>query len=336
MVKEPYPETSVGPIGWVQDQLYQLKSQVAQLEQQLEHLQSMTTEMSEGQRTVETSLQEVTLGVAQAPRLQEELNQAAALILHLQDQQAETKEQLDMLGRRHVEEEGRDQEEWIVVVRQVEQLERQIEHWQDRQAGVDEVGRRFQEGLSLLSQQLQQVEQRLEGAESKAARALEGTGRVEHTLTRVEAAILDLQRENEAIIERARVTAEVAHRLEVTLNEQLQERQRLELLAERIELHRAERQRLEDRAMRLEEELSELRGRTDDQQQRQGMLGGQQQGLASRIDSLQEEVVDQRAMLAELLRKLLNAESRTKRRQIQELEREIREMKQYVAGLTNE
>ena len=336
MVKEPYPETSVGPIGWVQDQLYQLKSQVAQLEQQLAQLQSMTTEMSEGQRTVETSLREVTLGVAQAPRLQEELNQAAALILHLQDQQAETKEQLDMLGRRRVEEEGRDQEDWIVVVRRVEQLERQIEHWQDRQAGVDEVGRRFQEGLSLLSQQLQQAEQRLEATESKAARGLEEAGRAEHTLTRVEAAILDLQREDEAIVERARVTAEVAHRLEGTLNEQFQERQRVELLAERIELHRAERQRLEDRAMRLEEELGELRGRTDDQQQRQGMLGGQQQGLASRLDSLQEEVVDQRAMLAELLRKLLNAESRTKRRQIQELEREIREMKQYVAGLTNE
>ena len=336
MVGEPAQKTATGPFGWMQDEIYQLKSQVAQLTQQLEQLRSIATEQSASQRAVETSLRETALGAAQTPRLQEELNQAAALIVQLQDQQAETKERLEQLGRRREEEESHDQEEWVEVARRVEQVERQVDLWHDRQAGVDEVGRRFQEGLSLVRQQLQQADQRLEAAESKAARGLEEAGRAEHTLIQVQATLIALEREDETIAERARVAADVAHRVETALNEQFQELQRLELLAERIELHRAERQRLEDRTVRLEEELGELRGRTDQGEQRQVVLSKQQQGLASRLDSLQEGVTDQRAMQADLLRKLLDAQARTKRRQMQELEREIREMKQYVAGLTDE
>ena len=110
----------------------------------------------------------------------------------------------------------------------------------------------------------------------------------------------------------------------------------MELLAERIELHRAERQRLEELARRLEEELGELRSRIDHQVQQQGRISGQQQGLASRIDSLQQLVEEQGASLVERLRKLSGSQTRTKRRQIQELEREIREMQQYVASLKDE
>ena len=328
MVGETAQKTAPGPFGWMQDEIYQLKGQVAQLTQQLEQLQSMATEQSESQRAVETSLRETALGAAQTPRLQEELNQAAALIAQLQDQQAETKERLEQLGQRSEKEESHDQEEWVEVARRVEQVE--------RQAGVDEVARRFQEGLSLVRQQLQQADQRLEAAESKAARGLEEAGRAEHTLTQVQATLTALEREDETIAERARVAADVAHRVETALNEQFQELQRLELLAERIELHRAERQRLEDRTVRLEEELGELRGSVDQGEQRQVVLSSQQQGLASRLDSLQEGVTDQRTLQADLLRKLLDAQARTKRRQAQELEREIREMKQYVAGLTDE
>jgi hypothetical protein len=107
------------------------------------------------------------------------------------------------------------------------------------------------------------------------------------------------------------------------------------LLAERIDLHRAERQRLEDRARKLEEELGELRTRADQQTHLHGRLTSQQAGLGSRLDALQETVDLQRAEVLEQMRKLTDSQARTKRRQIQDLEREIREMKQYVAGLSD-
>lgn len=326
-------EAGASGLGWAQDQLYQLKADVGQIQQQMDQFQAMATQTMETLRTVEASLREVSLGASQTPRIQEELNQAVALIVHLQDQQVEQTERLDGLQRQRETEGGREQEEWSEVARRTEQLERSVATWHDRQAGVDEVGRRFQEGLSLLRQQIQQIEQRLESAETKAASGLEGANRAEHTLTQVEAAVEALQREDETLAERTRLAADVSHRLEVTMTEHLQELKRLELLADRIELHRAERQRLEDRALRLEEELGDLRERVEKGEEVRSRLSGQQQGLASRLAALQEHVTEQRTALAEQIRKLISTTDRTKRRQVQELERELREMKQYVADL---
>ena len=335
-MSNPQTETAVEPAGWLQTQVYELKAQVSQLEQQLEHLRSMTTDVSENLGKVEVQLHATAMSAAPVPRVQEEINQAAALIVQLQDQQADTNEKVEVLGRRRLDEGSRGQEEWTDIVRRVDQVERQVASWQDRQAGVDEVGRRFQEEVSIIRQQLLHAEQRLEGSENRAARGLESATRAEHTLTQVEASILALRREDETIAERARVAVEVAHRLEGTLNQQLEDLQRMDLLAERIELHRAERQRLEELARRLEEEVSELRNQTEQQTQQQGLLSTQQHSFASRLDAFQEEAEERGAALLEQLRKLTSSQSRTKRRQIQELEREIREMKQYVASVTDE
>ena len=99
MVKDLPSETQVGAIGWAQDQLYQLKAQVGQLEQQLEQLQLVTTKLGESTHKVEGSLDEAVLAASQTPRLQEELNHSIALIVQLQDQHAEIKERIDELGR---------------------------------------------------------------------------------------------------------------------------------------------------------------------------------------------------------------------------------------------
>jgi len=326
-------ETQLSGLGWAQDQLYELKADVAQLDQQFVQLQAALTQALERMREMEASLREATLNASQAPRLQEELNQAVALIVHLQDQQADVDERLGAVTRVREAADNRDQQEWIEVAKRTEQLERQVASWQDRQSGVEEVGRRFQEGASLLRQQIQQIEQRLEGAEGKSARGLEGANRAEHTLSQIEASVTALQREDETLTERLRVTSEVAHRVETTMGGHLQDLQRIELLAERIELHRAERQRLEDRALRLEEELAELRERNDKADHQRGQLDAHQQGLASRIDGLQERVDELRTLFIDQMRKLTGTQERTKRNQIQELEREIREMKRYVADL---
>lgn len=336
MVRELPTETEAGAIGWAQDQLYQLKAQVGQLAQQLEQLQLATTKLGEGSNKFETSLQDAVRAVSEMPRLREELNQAIVLIVQLQDRQAETHERLDELGRSQGREDDRDLEEWGEVVKRTEQLERQVELWKDRQLGVSESTRRQTEELSRLRQQIQQMDARVEAAGGKASQGLEGASSTQQKLAELDSAIEDLRRQDDAIAERARVAADGVMRIEGMLEKNLEELRRMELLAERIELHRAERQRLEDRALKLEEDLEELTGRADTGDHERGRLNSQVQGQASRIDSLQEQVEEQRAILVERIRKLTATQDRTKRRQIQELERELREMKQFVADLARE
>jgi chromosome segregation ATPase len=336
MAQNAPQELALAEAGWVQDELHQVRNDVAQLAQELTRLHSLVATLTDQHRADETVLQNAALATAQAKRLQDELNQALGLLVQLQDQQKGSQEQLDVLARHGQSEEAREHQEWSDLARRLELLERQVEHWQDRQAGVDEVGRRFQESTSLINQQLQQLDQRLEAAEGKAARAIEGASRVEHTLSEVQGAILELRSDDEALTERTRVAGDVARRIETTLNEHLEELRRVELLAERIELHRAERQRLEDRALRLEESLAALATKAEEQEHLQGRLHAQAQGLASRLDTLYVQLRDQRAILVDQVRKLTGSQERTKRRQIQETEREIREMKQYVADLTDQ
>lgn len=335
MVKEQVSE-STNSISWVQDQLYQIKAAVGALEQQFGHMQSMITQLSDSMRGFEASMRE-TQGVAQtSERLQEEVNHTVGIVVHLQDQQAEANDRIDLLTRREHSDDTRDGEQWTDVARKVDVLERQVAQWHDRQAGVDEVGRRFQEGLSLIHQQLQDIDRRLQGTETRSGRALEGANRAEHTLTQVDASILAVQRDSETFNERLRVTSEVAHRLENTMGQHLQDLQRLEMLAERIELHRAERQRLEDRALHLEEELRDLRQHAEAEDQHRDRMVTQQSALSSRLDALQEQLTQEKSAILEQLRKMTTSQERTKRRQVQELERELREMRRYVAALSDQ
>lgn len=336
MAEQVSPTLSGNPTGWVQDQVYQLKGQASQLQEQLAQLQGMVSDLTEQLRKVEATLGVTTQHASQAPHLQDELNQAAALIQQLQDEQAEMRERVAALSRRREEETEREQDSWIDLARRVEQIEREVAGWRDRQTGVEEVGRRFQEGLSLVKSQQQQTEQRLETAETRAARSLEGANRAEHTLTQVEATILAMQREDEAIGERARVAGEVAHRLESVLNLNVNELQRLELLGERVELHRAERQRLEDRAARLEKLTEEMRARLDQSEHLQTRLTGQQFGHQTRLEALQEQLAEQKQLVIEQLLKFSGTQERLRRRQIEELEHEIREMKKHAAGLAEQ
>jgi chromosome segregation ATPase len=335
MVKEQVTESTNG-ISWVQDQLYQIKAAVGTLEQQYNHMQSMIAQLGDSVRAMEASMQTM-LGAAQATeRLQEELNHTVGIVVHLQDLQAEANNRIDLLTRRETTDETHDAQQWMDVARKVDLLERLVSQWHDRQAGVDEVGRRFQEGLSLIQQQLLDIDRRLEGTETRSARALEGANRAEHTLTQVDASILAVRRDNENLNERLRVTSEVAHRLENTVGERLQDVQRMELLAERIELHRAERQRLEDRALQLEEELRDLRQRSEAGEQHRERMVTQQSALGSRLDALQEQLTNEKSAILEQLRKMTSSQERTKRKQVQELERELREMRQYIAALSDE
>jgi len=336
VVKDIPSETPVNAIGWAQDQLYQLKAQVATLEQQLEQLRLISVSLGESTDKTERSLQDAVNAASQTPRLQEELNQTIALVVQLQDRNAEMKERIDELARSRGLEEDREVEEYAEVVKRTDHLERQMEVWKDRQTGVDESTRRQTEDVSLLKQQVEKIESRVESAESRATKSLEGSREALKKIAQVESTVEGVTTQQEAMAERQRANAAAMKNVDATLEKNLNELRRLELLAERIELHRAERQRLEDRALKLEEELRELQSWSQDAEQQRGKMITQQATLASRLDDLTEEVENQRATLVDNIRKLTGTQDRTKRRQIQELERELRDMRQFIADLTRE
>jgi chromosome segregation ATPase len=152
----------------------------------------------------------------------------------------------------------------------------------------------------------------------------------------VDTALDGLRREDQVLAERERLAGEVVHRLEEAVQGRQEDARRLELLGERVELYRAERQRLEDTAARMEEALEDLRGRLEKEEQRASRLDGNIQGCASRLDALQQQLQEYRDLVVQQFLKVTGTEERLRRHQIEELEREIKELRKHAARLAEE
>jgi chaperonin cofactor prefoldin len=98
-------------------------------------------------------------------------------------------------------------------------------------------------------------------------------------------------------------------------------------LVERIDLGRVERQRLEERVSVLEAVTADLRESDDDTDRRLSMLDGRDKGFNDRLVGLQSELAHYRTVVTEQFQRLHQSQERMKRRQIEDLEREIREMR---------
>lgn len=330
------PSQSISTLAWLQDQFHLLKAQLGKVQHQTDQTQAMALDVSEKMRQQEATIAELASQGSAIVLLQEEMRQLKDVLARLQEQQVQGRSQLEETVRQRMTEAERGRVEVADLRRRLEDLERQVEGWLDRQSGVEDAARRYQEGIALANVRAESMEQRLEALEGRASRNLEATNRIDQEISRIDAAIQGLEREDDLQAERARVALEAARRVEAEVESERRDLRALAELSERMELLKVERQRLEDRLAEVEESVNELRGLLSHQEQLLGVLDGRTQGYLGRLEALREEILRHRQEFVEHLLKLSSGQERLKRRQIEELEREIKELKQHAVGLTEE
>jgi hypothetical protein len=296
----------------------------------------MALDVSEKLREQETAVAEVSSQASAVAPFQEDLRQLKDVVARLQEQQVQLRGQLEETIRQRMTEAERDRVGLSDLRRRVEDLERNVEGWLDRQSGIEDSARRYQEGITLANLRTENIEQTLELLEGRASRNLEATNRIDQEISRIDAAIQGLEREDDLQSERARVALEAARRVEALVESEKRDLLALTQLSERMELLKVERQRLEDRLAQAEEEMNDFRNLLGRQEQLVGVLDGRTQGYLGRLEALREEILRHREQFIEHLLKLSSGQERLKRRQIEELEREIRELKTHAIGLTEE
>lgn len=323
-------------VTWLHDQVGALKAQLARMQQQSDQGQAALLDVNEKLRDAEAHIREITARTIGLPTMQEQVRQLSGLLERIQDAEVLIDTKFELLERTHGEERGRDQSEKNDLYRRVQDLERRGESLAERQASVDDAHRRFQEEVARTHILTQSLSQRLESVESKTGRAIEAITRLEQTHAEAEAAIRALRREDDALAERARLAHEVAARLETELHTQAEEYRVLPLLAERVELLRAERQRLEDRVSRAEGTLEDAVLRLERQEETGSQLDVRIKAHEGRIDHVHSATLDFRRSLSEQLVKLNQMIERMKRRQVDELERDVKELRLQANQLKNE
>jgi chromosome segregation ATPase len=330
------PRAGVDALGWLQDQVTQLKTGLVRMQQQNDQVQAATLDVNEKLRDAEARLREIMAKTIGLPTMQDQLRQLSGLMERIQDAEVLIDTKFEMLERTTGEERSRDQSEKNDLYRRLQDLERRSESLGERQATVDESTRRFQDEVSRSHLLAQSFGQRLEAVESKTGRNLDAVNRMEQAHSEIEQAIRSLRREDDVIAERARLSHEVAARLETEMHAQQEEYRVLPLLAERVELLRAERQRLEDRTSRAEETLEDLRTRLEREEEFSAHAEARLKAQDARLDQVHSSTLDHRRTLTEQLLKLNQMLERMKRREVEERERQVKELRLQASQLKND
>lgn len=338
MAKQDQQELLPGhdALNWLQDQLYQQKAASTRMQQQVEQLQAMLLELAEQARRTEDMVRDLNLRIQPLPHIQDETRRLEGLLHDVAERQTQLAARIEGTDRQRQEEAERSRAERTDAVRRIQELEREQESWLERQSALEDAGRRYQESAAKVALQIQSLSDTIESAEGKAGRAVESVNRLEHTVAEIENAVVALRREDEALAERLRLAHEIVHRLESTVLSRQDEVKQMPLLAERVELLRAERQRLEDRTAKLEQALEDMTARLNRDEQITSRQEGQLRGHDDQINGIREALVEQRRLIVDGFLKAAQTQERARRRQIEEMEREIKELKQHAAGLTTE
>jgi|GEM_PF-3342919 len=337
-MQDPQSEARAGQdaVNWLQDQVVQLRTVSGRLQQQNDQFQAAILDLNEKLRDADARLREVGGKTIGLPTMQEQLRQVAGLLERIQDAEVLIDTKFEMIERTTHEERQRDQSERNDVYRRVQELERRAEGLLERQTTVDESSRRFQEEVSRAHLQFQTFNQRMEAAESRGGRNLDALTRIEQAQAEAESAIRALRREDDVLAERARLAHEVSARIETEMHAQQEEFRQIPLLAERVELLRAERQRLEDRTSRLEETLDDARVRVERLEEVATQLDTRMKAHDTRIDHVHTSTLEYRRSLSDHLLKLTQMIERMKRREIEEMERQAKELRVQASQLKSE
>ena len=323
-------------VNWLQDQVSQLKAQIARVTQQGDQTQAAVLDVNEKFRDAEGKLREVSGRTLGLPGMMEQLRALSGLLDRIQDAEVLIDTKFEVLERTSAEALGRDQSEKNDLYRRVQDLERKAEGVAERQAAADESIRRYQDEVARSHLLYQGLNQRMESVESKTGRNLDAIVRIEQAQAEAEQAIRALRREDDVLAERARLAHEVAARLETELHAQQEEYRVLPPLQERVELLRAERQRLEDRTSRNDEMIEDAITRLEREEDFTAHVDTRMKTFEARVDHVHNVTLDVRRSLSEQLLKLNQILERMKRREVDEIERQVKELRVQATQLKNE
>lgn len=330
------PAALAATVSWLEDELRESRSQFVRQQQTLDQLSSQLWDTTSALHKAEDLLASLPPRLAVLAEYDERLRTLKDDLAGLHEQTLLDESRLADLGRLRQVETDRDRAVLNDLTRRLEIVERGLQSNQPRFEAIDEAGRRTMELVSQLRQRMESVERLAETLESRLTRVIDGGGRTEHEFTRLSGEVEALRGQDAMLGERMQVYTGIIKRLEGDLSMLAGEVGVGRDALERIELNRLEVHRLEERLSALEASADELRDRGEDARQQMSLLEGRDKGIADRLTGLQAELATSRAQIAEQFGRLHQVQERLKRRQIEDLEREIRELRIHAFRSSDE
>ena len=332
--RQPRPGQNM--VDWLHGEVQSLKQTTAYLRQQAEQTQVAAVDVGDKLYMVEGRVEQVSAGLANLPQIFDTLGETKEEIARLREEQAALRALLDQVGRGWAVEFERDRRERAELYRRIETLERELQGNANRQNHVEEASRRVYDAVAGNVLQMEEVQRSIEAVERRVDRSIEAANRIDGTATLFAAAIDSLKNQDEVLTERIRLASEVTRRVEEDLVAIQQEQGLYHVILDKIELQRAERTRVDDRLAALEAGLDELQTRLESLAQVLGLLEGRGRGYGERLGLIQNDLEALREHIMEQLQKMAELQERLRRRRLEEIDRELKELKRYSIKLAEE
>jgi chromosome segregation ATPase len=317
-------------VSWLEDELRDAKAVIARQQQTIEQLAGQIWELTNALHRSEDLLASLPPRLEVLPEYETQLRQIKDDLARAHEHGLANEARIGEASRVQATEAERT---WAVLndlAHRVEFVERALQSNAPRFDALDEASRRAVESVTIVRQRIEDLERVVEGFETRVTRLAETTGRTDHEFARLGGEIEALHRQDATQAERIQIYTEMLKRLEGQISLVSSEVAVKQDVLERIELTRLELHRLEERISVQEAHTGELRDADEETRRLVTLLDGRDRGMNDRLIGLQNDLANYRTIVSEQFHRLHQAQERARRRQIEDLEREIREMRTHA------
>jgi len=314
-------------MAWVHSELMELKARLNVVQQAAEQSRNLATDASESGQMLRTAISQFDGVVPAMQHLQNDFRTIRELLARAQDDIHSLRQSRDEIERQDAIDSERLRQDRNDTGRHFTDIERHIEHWQERLEGTEEHHRRTMEMQSQLAMRLETLETIFSESDSAQSRASSTLSRIDQELQRTSSAVLQLQNEDNTQRERISSNVEMLRRLENELEMVRAEANKISRIDDRLELVQAERTRHNERLNEITEELAHVDERLNSSDERASLLDARLNSFQDELSRLRQGLENEHEALSKYLGGLRDLEADIRKRKIVALEKEIKDIR---------
>lgn len=323
-------------LAWLHNEISEIKARLANIQQTADQSRAVAADAADKTHDVRQKLEQFDGLGPVLVHLQDDIRSAREQLVRAQDDVHSLRQSREEIERRVVADAERNRQDRNEAVHRFNELERQIEGWQERVSGFEEHYRRNLEVASHLAQRIEVLEGQVTEAETLHSRTFSAINRIDGDLQRLAGMLPALAREDEALRERTNSAFEFMRRYEGEIEAVKTETNRISRLDDRLELVQAERTRHNERLNEIAAELTKIEARLNDHHERTAVIEVRVNSYQGEIRGFKERLQADRDAITSYLHSITELEADMRKRQIIALEKEIRDVRGRALNFAEE
>lgn len=317
-----------GPNQWVEEQLQETKARLHKLENELEQALKHVWSMDSDVRTLTETISTSGSATVAVDKLREDTRQLSDQVNRLQDRQNALANRIEENLRSRQAEVGRDRQDLGALAKQLETLDREVRKYDSRIQSLEEAVRHTEDEISTIRLFDQGLERTITALSTKLERTDEVNNRLGEEAARVAGQLDRLEQEDTRVEERINLLTEQLRRHGERLGKLddlaefpqevkdlfLRAAHERELLSQRLNVVDRLSAEASDLVKALKQSVALIEQRSQNQ-------SAQLTEMSSRLQDLEEHTIAQ-------LKKIVKVTLRQRRRQVEALNQEIKELTQ--------